>query len=142
MFIAVLVMQLVYAMLVDDWSFGLKDRRIINMIAYSGIAMLAAQHIYRIATIVTIVRKARFAVANAKAYLIASFAVMVVLVTSSMVSFTGSSTKLQTHALGIQLQNVGQAFIILAVTLGMMLPWWLILAKSKKVKMFETMVRT
>jgi hypothetical protein len=87
-------------------------------------AMVLAQaayllfHLYRIFTIAALSFRARFSIANAKAYLIVSFLLVVLF---------GAATG--------KLEGAGLASI---PAVGTTLPWWLYLSKSEKVRAFET----
>jgi hypothetical protein len=125
MWIAVLVIQVVFALFVDDWSFGLKDPRIAAFLAYAGVAMVVAQHAYRAFTIVLLIRKSPLAAANAQIYLVSSFVVVAVFVLSSIVYFPRNGA-------GIALQNLGQGAIVLAVALVLTLPWLIALRRNTR----------
>ena len=136
MFVISMGLQLLYAVLVDDWTFGLRDSFVIKLLISLGLCIVGAQHIYRIFTIVSLLRKARFAVANARAYLVATFAVVAVFVSSTIVTFPQSTTRNGAIWESIQIQNLGQACVLIAIALVLMLPWWIVLRSSKKVRAF------
>ena len=123
MLAVVLIIQAVFALFVDDWSFGLKDPHIIALLRWTGVTIILAQHAYRVFTIVLLLRKSRRAASNAKTYLAASFAVVVFFALSSIVYFPPG-------AAGIAFQNVGQAVIVIGIALALMLPWWLVLRRN------------
>jgi hypothetical protein len=113
--------QSAYLLLSDDWSFGLRSAKSAALAGYALFSVLVGQHLYRVFTIVALVARLRFAVSNAKIYLIASF-VMIMLFSIMLESATGA----------------GMALI---PALGTTLPWWLYLSKSKRVRAFENDMR-
>ncbi len=115
MFPVVLGSEALYLLLVDDWSFGLKDPHTVGILTTIGFCLLVAQHLYRIVTLIALIRKKRFAVANARIYLTASLAMVVAFVIIVM-----------------------DAWMILIPALAATVTWWLVLYQSKKVKAWES----
>ena len=114
MFPVVLGSEAVYLLLVDDWSFGLKDPHTAGIITTIGFSLLVAQHVYRIVTIIALLLKKRLAVANARVYLTVSLAMAVAFVALVM-----------------------DAWMILLPALAATVTWWLVLYLSKKVRAWE-----
>ncbi len=105
--------QAVYLLLVDDWSFGLKNVHAVSAFTSLSVLILLMQHGYRVFTIVVLLLKRRFAVANARIYLFVSAAILVVF-----------------------MFVVRDAWVVLIPALLVTLTWWAVLSLSKKVRAY------
>jgi hypothetical protein len=110
----VLGSQAVYLLLVDDWSFGLKNVHAVSALTSLGVLILLVQHLYRVFTIVVLLLKKKFAMANARIYLFVSVAILVVF-----------------------MFVVQDAWVVLVPALAVTLTWWLVLLVSKNVRAYE-----
>ena len=131
------IVEFVYALLSDDWSFGFRNSHVSSALGYVLFFILAGQHMYRIFTIAALLRRAQFSVANAKAYLIVSFAVIVLCALSMAVSLSPSTRLLQFSLDGMALPGG-----LLGFALTILLAWWILLSTSEKVRAFENAGRT
>jgi hypothetical protein len=110
----VLGSQAVYLLLVDDWSFGLKNVHAVSALISLGVLILLLQHLYRIFTIVVLLAKRKFAIANARIYLFVSIVILMVF-----------------------MLLVQDAWMVLIPALAVTLTWWIVLLLSKKVRAYE-----
>ena len=110
----VLGSQAVYLMLVDDWSFGLRNVHAVSALTSLGVLILLLQHLYRVFTIVVLLLKRKFAVANARIYLFVSILILVVF-----------------------MFVVQDAWVVLVPALAVTITWWIVLLASKKVRAYE-----
>ena len=110
----VLSSQAVYLLLVDDWSFGLKNVHAVSALTSAGVLFLLLQHLYRIFSIVVLLLKRKFAVANARIYVFMSVLILVVFM--------------------ILVQD---SWMFLVPALAVTLAWWIVLLASKKVRAYE-----
>jgi hypothetical protein len=115
MFPVVLGSEALYLLLVDDWSLGMKDPHAAGFLTTLGFFLLVVQHVYRIVTILALLLRKRFAIANARVYLTVSLAMVVAFVALVM-----------------------DAWMILVPSLAATVTWWLVLYQSKKVRAFES----
>ena len=110
----VLGSQAVYLVLVDDWSFGLKNVHAVSALTSLGVLILLLQHLYRVFTIVVLLAKRKFALANARIYLFVSIVMLV------------------TFMIFVQ-----DSWMFLVPALAVTLTWWLVLLLSKKLRAYE-----
>jgi hypothetical protein len=110
----VLGSQAVYLLLVDDWSFGLKNVHTVSALTSLGVLILLLQHLYRVFTIVVLLAKRKFGVANARVYLLVSVVILV------------------TFMIFVQ-----DSWMFLVPALAVTLTWWIVLLASKKVRAYE-----
>jgi hypothetical protein len=93
--------------------------------------------LYRIFTIVSLFCQTKTSLANARSYLLVSFMVIALFVLSTTIAFSRPA-KADGNGTVVVIQNLGQASILLGAALAILLPWWLILTRSRKVKEFES----
>ena len=110
----VLGSQAVYLLLVDDWSFGLKNVHAVSALTSIGVLILLLQHLYRVFTVIVLLLKRKFAVVNARIYLFVSIVILVVF-----------------------MFVVQDAWMVLVPALAVTLTWWIVLLASKKVRAYE-----
>jgi hypothetical protein len=132
-----MALELLYALLVDDWSLGLGNPHLAKGLTTAGVCIIAAHHLYRIFTIVSLFCQTKTSLANARSYLLVSIMVIALFVLSTTIAFS-LPAKAGGNGTVVVIQNLGQASILLGSALAILLPWWLILTRSRKVKEFES----